>query len=132
MLLFQHITTLGNDVDFNSTMQTVTIINGTNSTTVNIPVIDDDIVEGNEMFNITLSLPSSLNGAGVVLANDSDIVSATGIIIDTTIIINTTSESYCRTDRHISNALSITISIVIQAHNQTFLEGVLNLTWSQK
>ena len=76
-------------------MQTATIINGTNSTTVNIPVIDDDIVEGNEMFNITLSLPSSLNGAGVVLANDNDIVSATGIIIDTT------SESYCHT-----NALS--------------------------
>ena len=95
MLLFQHITTLGNDVDFNSTMQTVTIINGTNSATVNIPVIYDDIVEGDEMFNITLSLPSSLNGAGVVLASDNDIVSATGIIIDTTIIINTTSESYC-------------------------------------
>ena len=107
MLLFQHITTLGNDVDFNSTMQTVTIINGTNSITVNIPVIDDDIVEGDEMFNITLSLPSSLNGAGVVLANDNDIVSATGIIIDTT------SESYCRTDRYISYVLSITISIVI-------------------
>ena len=113
MLLFQHITTLGNDVDFNSTMQTVTIINGTNSITVNIPVIDDDIVEGDEIFNITLSLPSSLNGAGVVLANDNDIVSATGIIIDTTIIINTTSESYCRTDSYISNVLSITISIVI-------------------
>ena len=107
MLLFQHITTLGNDVDFNSTMQTVTIINGTNSTTVNIPVIDDDIVEGDEMFNITLSLPSSLNGTGVVLASDNDIVSATGIIIDTT------SESYCWTNSYISSVLSTTINIVI-------------------
>ena len=88
-------------------MHTVTIINGTNSTTVNIPVIDDDIVEGDEMFNITLSLPSSLNGAGVVLANDHDIVSATGIIIDTT------SESYCWTNNYISNVLFTTISIVI-------------------
>ena len=70
-------------------MHTVTIAAGANSTTVNISVIDDDIVEADEMFNITLSLPSSLNGAGVVLANDDDIVSATGIIIDTT------SESYC-------------------------------------
>ena len=87
--MFQHITTLGNDVDFNSTMHTVTIFNGTNSTKVNIPVTDDDIAEGNEMFNITLCLPSSLNGAGVRLANDNNIVSATGIIIDTT------SESYC-------------------------------------
>ena len=70
-------------------MQTATIIIGTNSSTVNIPVIDDDIAEGDEMFNITLSLPSSLNGAGVVLASDNDIVSATGVIIDTT------SELYC-------------------------------------
>ena len=70
-------------------MHTVTIAAGANSTTVNISVIDDDIVEADEMFNITLSLPSSLNGAGVVLANDNDIVSAIGIIIDTT------SESYC-------------------------------------
>ena len=87
--IYQTCYTLGNDVDFNSTMQTVTITAGANSTTVNIPVIDDDIVEADEMFNITLSLPSSLNGAGVVLANDNDIVSATGIVIDTT------SESYC-------------------------------------
>ena len=86
--LFQY-TTLGNNTDFNSTMQTVAIAAGSNSTTVNIPVIDDAIPEGDEMFNITLSLPSSLNGAGVVLANNNDIVSATGIIIDTT------SESYC-------------------------------------
>ena len=76
-------------------MHTVTIAAGANSTTVNISVIDDDIVEADEMFNITLSLLSSLNGAGVVLANDNDIVSVTGIIIDTT------SESYCHT-----NALS--------------------------
>ena len=92
MLLFQHIITLGNDVDFNSTMQTVTIFNGTFSTTVNIPVIDDDIVEGDEMFNITLSLPSSLNGAGVVLASDNAIASTTGVIIDTN------SKLYCCTD----------------------------------
>ena len=57
---------------------------------MNIPVTDDDIAEGDEMFNITLSLPSSLNGAGVVLASDNDIVSATGIIID-----NNYSESCC-------------------------------------
>ena len=64
-------------------MQTATITNGTNGTTVNIRVTDDDIVEGDEMFNITLSLPSSLNGAGVVLASDNAIASTTGVIIDT-------------------------------------------------
>ena len=65
-------------------MQTITIVAGTNSTTANIPVNRDDVPEGDEMFNITLSLPSSLNGAGVILANDNAIVSATGAIIDST------------------------------------------------
>ena len=81
MLLFY--TALGNNyTDFNSTIQTIAIAAGTNSTTVNISVNDDDIQEGDEMFTITLSLPPSLNGAGVVLANDNVIVSATGTIID--------------------------------------------------
>ena len=87
--LFQY-ATLGNNTDFNSIMQIVAVAAGSNSTTANISVIDDDIPEGDEMFNITLSLPSSLNGAGVVLANNNDIVSATGIIID-----NNYSESCC-------------------------------------
>ena len=76
-------------------MQTVTIAAGTNSTTVNIPVNDDGIPEKDEVFNITLSLPSSLNGAGVVLANDNAIVSATGTIIDS-------SECYCCTDIYVA------------------------------
>ena len=87
--MFQY-TTLGNNTDFNSTMQTVAVAAGSNNTTANISVIDDGIPEGDEMFNITLSLPSSLNGAGVVLASDNDIVSATGTIID-----NNYSESCC-------------------------------------
>ena len=72
-------------------MQNIKIVAGTNSTTVNISVNDDDIPEGDEMFTITLSLLSSLNDAGVVLANNNTIVSATGIIIDS-------SESYYFTD----------------------------------
>ena len=79
-------------MDFNSVMQNVTITAGTNSTTVNISVNRDNILEGDEVFNITLSLPPSRNGAGVVLANDNAVVSATEIIADST------SESYCCTD----------------------------------
>ena len=63
-------------------MQTVTIVAGTNRTTANIPVSRDNIPEVDEMFTITLSLPSSLNAAGVVLVNNNTIISATGIIID--------------------------------------------------
>ena len=90
--IYQTCYTLGNDVDFNSTMHTVTIAAGDNSTTVNITVIDDDIVEADEMFYITLSLPSSLNGAGVVLPSNNAIASAAGVIIDTN------SELYCCID----------------------------------
>ena len=92
ILLAIYYTALGNNTDFNPTMQTVTIVAGTNSTTVNIPVDEDDIQKGNEMFTIILSLLSSLNSAGVVLVNDNAVVGATGIIIDST------SESCCCTD----------------------------------
>ena len=46
--------------DFDSTMQTVTIIAGTNSSMVNIPVFNDNIVEKDETFIMSLSVPSSL------------------------------------------------------------------------
>ena len=42
----------------------------------------DDIVEGDEMFNMSLNVPSSL-GPGVVAGS---VTSATGIIIDSSII----------------------------------------------
>ena len=41
---------------------------------------NDNIVEGDEMFSMSLSIPSSL-GPGIVAGS---ITSATGIIIDTT------------------------------------------------
>ena len=66
--------------DFDSTMQTVTIIAGTNSSTVNIPVTNDNIVEGDETFIMSLSIPSSL-GPEIVTG---PITSATVTIIDTT------------------------------------------------
>ena len=47
----------GDNVDFNSAMQTATITAGTNSSTVNIAVIDDDIVEGDETFTMNLNVP---------------------------------------------------------------------------
>ena len=52
--------TVGNDIDFDSSLQTITITAGTNSSTINITVINDNIVEGNETFNMSLMVPSSL------------------------------------------------------------------------
>ena len=71
--------TSGN-VDFNSTTQTVTIIAGANSSTVNITLNDDDIAEDAESFNISLTVPT-LNNYRIRAGN---ITSAIGLIIDTT------------------------------------------------
>ena len=44
-------------------MQTVTIVNGTNSSIMNITVSDDDVSKRDEMLimNISLAIPSSVN-----------------------------------------------------------------------
>ena len=70
---------VGGNIDFNSVPQTVTIIAGTNSSTISIPVINDNIVEGNETFNMSLTMPSSLC-PGITTGA---ITSATATIIDT-------------------------------------------------
>ena len=72
-----HLVFLGNKVDFNSTTQNVMITAGTNSSTVNIAVIDDNIVEGNETFTMSLNVPVSPG----ILAGA--ITMATAVIIDT-------------------------------------------------
>jgi len=53
---------------------------GATTTTVKVPVMSDNIVEGDEMFSMSLSVPSSL-GPGIVTGS---ITSATGIIVDST------------------------------------------------
>ena len=66
--------------DFTSTMQVITITAGTNSSMMNISVTDDNIVEGDETFSMSLTVPSSL-GPGITTGA---ITSATVAIIDTT------------------------------------------------
>ena len=67
-------------MDFNSSIQTVTIAAGFNISTMNIPVTNDDIVEGGETFNMSLSVPFSL-GPEITTGT---ITSAIVTIIDTT------------------------------------------------
>ena len=66
--------------DFKRTPLTGTIPAGSTDTMVRVAVTDDDIVERNETFNMSLNVPSSL-GPGIVAGS---LNSATGIIIDTT------------------------------------------------
>jgi len=47
---------------------------------VRVPVISDNIVEGDEMFSMKLNVSSSL-GPGIVAGS---VTSATGIILDST------------------------------------------------
>ena len=49
-------------MDYTSTPITATFTAGTTSTTVNIPLTMDDVVEGTEMFNLNITIPLSENG----------------------------------------------------------------------
>ena len=60
-------------------MQTVKVSAGSNISLVNISVKDDSIVEGNETFKMSLTVPFSL-GPGIT---PGAITSATATIIDT-------------------------------------------------
>jgi len=64
--------------DFTSTPLTATIPAGVTTTIVRVPVMSDHIVEGDEMFSVSLTVPSSL-GPEVVAGS---VTSATGIILD--------------------------------------------------
>ena len=57
--------------------QTAVITAGSNSSTVNVAVMDDDIVEGDETFTMNLNVPIS---PGIVAGA---ITMATATIIDT-------------------------------------------------
>ena len=75
---------VGSGIDFDSTPQNIMITAGNNRNTVNISLINDDIVERRETFSMSLTVPSSL-GPGI----------RTGTITSATVIINdTTSELY--------------------------------------
>ena len=66
--------------DFNSTPLIATIPAGATNTTVRVAVTDDNIVEGDEMFGMSLNIPTYL-GSGIVAGL---VTNATGVIIDTT------------------------------------------------
>ena len=66
--------------DFTSTPLTATIPAGATTTIVRVPVMSDNIVEGDEMFSMSLTVPSSL-GPEIVAGF---VTSATGIIVDST------------------------------------------------
>ena len=76
MWLFLYI---GDNIDFDDTEKIIVITAGTNRTIKNITVTNDNIVEGNETFTMSLSTPETLH-PGIVTGSHTN---ATGTIIDT-------------------------------------------------
>ena len=110
--------TPGNNVDFNSTAQTAVITAGTSSTTVNITVISDTIVEGDEMFAVNLNVPSSLPTG--ILAGDT--IMATVTIIDT----SSTCVCYMHTSLYwLIICVEITVSFTQSQFNGSEFLGIM-------
>ena len=65
-------------MDYDSTPVTATFTAGSISTTVNVPVTKDNIVEEFETFDITIAIPSSLKDQVL----QGDVTNAVGTIID--------------------------------------------------
>ena len=49
-------------MDYNTSTIPATFTTGSTSTTVNVSLIDDNIVEGPETFDLSFTIPSSLRG----------------------------------------------------------------------
>ena len=72
-------------MDYDSTPITATMIAGSTSVMVNVPVIMDNIVEKQETFNLTFTINPSPLSSQVTKGN---IIEAVGIITDNTSKIN--------------------------------------------
>ena len=71
---------LSDGVDYTSGPINATFSVGIVSTTINVPVSKDSIVEEMETFNLSFIIPSSLSGKITL----GDITTATGVIVDDT------------------------------------------------
>ena len=67
-------------MDYNTTAIDVTFTAGSTSTTVNVPLINDSIAEGPEIFDLNFTIPSSLSGRVI----PGTITEAIGYILDDT------------------------------------------------
>ena len=71
---------LTDGIDFNATTLTATFASGMTMSNVSVPVIPDIVHEGQEEFNLTINIPSSL-GPAITAGNR---VTAIGLITDDT------------------------------------------------
>ena len=85
------------DVDFITTNQTVTFPSGITTSNVSISVFNDTIVEGDEIFDLTLTVPELFNGRISAGSRDvvvGDITDNTGESINNHTLLVKNSQSY--------------------------------------
>ena len=68
------------DHDFNTTSLTATFPANTTKTKVRVTMTNDNIVEGHEIFNINLNVPSSL-APGIVAGSVTRVIATYTVII---------------------------------------------------
>lgn len=80
--LLELVNWLGNGIDYDSTPISAIFSVGTNTTTINVPVIsNDNIIETMESFNLNISIPSTVNNRvilGSVITTVCTIIDDTG------------------------------------------------------
>ena len=99
---------MAGDIDFSTAPLTVTFTSGMTMNTANVIILPDTIVESNEMFDLSISVPPLFNGR----LSAGNRVNAIGVIVDPTskkcvlmyiIHVNVTwYEKICRAYVHIS------------------------------
>jgi len=67
-------------VDYTSTPLLTTFSIGTNTTNISIPIIEDNVIETNEEFDLMFTIPLSISD----VINAGTEMIATGVIIDST------------------------------------------------
>ena len=105
--------------DFTSTPLTATIPAGATTTTVRVPVINDSIVEGDEMFSMSLTVPPLL-GPEIVAGS---VTSATGIIVD-----STSKKIFCKTIRTVMLNADITVRFTQSQYSGSEDKGLVLVT----
>ena len=77
MTLLMHLLyfTIGENVDFDSTTQIITIPALSNSSEIFIALMTDNVIEGDEIFTMKLDVPDAFDSGAFTVAN--------GIIVDT-------------------------------------------------
>ena len=99
-------------MDYDSTPINATFTAGTTRAMVNVPVTMDDIVEEQERFNLSFTIPSSLQGQVI----SGDTATANGIITD-----DTSKNSFARFNKF--SSLCMLLATMVKFNDSSYAVG---------